>query len=144
MQGLNSPWSRAWWALRISVGLGSMIAGVDKFFNRLADWGMYLSPIAMRVIPFQPSTFMHLVGIIEIIAGLVVLSKWTKAGSYFVTIWLLGIAANLASTGMFFDLAARDLEMAVAAFALSQLTPPHLNSGQGQTQPGSASLGTAG
>lgn len=143
MAGLNSSWKRAWWALRISVGLGSTIAGIDKFFNRLTDWGMYLSPTATRVIPLVPSAFMHFVGIIEIAAGLLVLSKWTKAGSYFLTLWLLGIAANLASTGMFFDLAARDLEIAVAAFALSQLTPGTLKSGYRQTCGWPASLGRA-
>src|ERR1043165_5981894 len=129
MAWLNSPCKRAWWALRISVGLGLTIAGIDKFFNRLADWGMYLGPLATRAIPMEPDTLMHLVGVVEVLAGLIVFSKWTKAGSYFTTIWLLGIAANLASTGMFLDLAARDLEIAVAAFALSQRTPGGLTSG---------------
>src|SRR5947209_19533893 len=112
----NPAWRRAWWALRISVGSGTIIAGVDKYFNRLTDWGMYLSPWATSGIPLTPKTFMHVVGVIEIVAGLVVFSKWTKAGSYFITLWLLGVAINLASTGMFFDLVARDLEIAVAAF----------------------------
>jgi hypothetical protein len=62
------------------------------------------------------------VGIIEVIAGLVVLSRWTKIGSYIVMLWLLGIAVNLMTTGMFYDLAVRDVEIAVGAFALSQLT----------------------
>jgi hypothetical protein len=65
---------------------------------------------------------MHTVGIIEVIAGLIVLSKWTKIGSYIVMLWLLGIAVNLLTTGMFYDLALRDVEIAVGAFALSQLT----------------------
>jgi hypothetical protein len=37
-------------------------------------------------------------------------------------VWLIAIAANLMTTGMFYDLAVRDLEIAVGAFALSQLT----------------------
>jgi hypothetical protein len=36
----------SWWALRIGVGFGPIIAGVDKYFNKLTDWGMYLSPLA--------------------------------------------------------------------------------------------------
>jgi hypothetical protein len=111
-----------WWALRIGVGLGPIIAGVDKYFNKLTDWGMYLSPLATKVIPVSDKTFMHAVGIIEVIAGLIVLSRWTKVGSYIVMLWLLGIAVNLLTTGMFFDLAMRDVEIAVGAFALSQLT----------------------
>lgn len=65
---------------------------------------------------------MHFVGVIEIIAGVVVLSRFTKLGSYVVMLWLLGISMNLLTTGMFFDLAIRDVELAVAAFALSQLS----------------------
>ena len=65
---------------------------------------------------------MHIVGAVEIIAGLIVLSRWTKFGSYLVTLWLLGIAVNLLTTGMFYDLAMRDVEIALGGFALSQLT----------------------
>jgi uncharacterized membrane protein YphA (DoxX/SURF4 family) len=110
-----------WWALRIALGLMPIIAGIDKFFNKLADWGMYLSPYA-KVIPVSTATFMHVVGLVEIIAGLIVLSRWTKIGSYIVMLWLIAIAVNLVTTGMFYDLAVRDLEIAVGAFVLSQLT----------------------
>ena len=111
----------SWWALRIALGLMPIVSGVDKFFNKLADWGMYLSPYATKVVPVSVPTFMHLVGIIEIVAGVIVLSRWTKIGSYIVMVWLIAIATNLTTTGMFYDLAVRDLEIAVGAFALSQL-----------------------
>lgn len=111
-----------WWALRIGLGVGPIITGVDKFFNKLTDWTMYLSPLATKTVPVSPSTFMHAVGAVEIIAGIVVLSRFTKIGSYVVTGWLLGIAVNLLTTGMFYDLAMRDAEIAIAAFTLSQLT----------------------
>lgn len=122
MEDFDSRLNASWWALRIGVGLGPIIAGVDKYFNKLTDWGMYLSPLATKVVPVSTTTFMHGVGIIEVIAGLIVLSKWTKIGSYIVMLWLLGIAVNLLTTGMFYDLAVRDVEIAVGAFALSQLT----------------------
>ncbi len=122
MRDFDSRLNASWWALRIGVGLGPIIAGVDKYFNKLTDWGMYLSPLATKVVPVSTTTFMHGVGIIEVIAGLIVLSKWTKIGSYIVMLWLLGIAVNLLTTGMFYDLAVRDVEIAVGAFALSQLT----------------------
>jgi uncharacterized membrane protein YphA (DoxX/SURF4 family) len=95
---------------------------VDKFFNKLTDWTMYLSPLATKTVPVSPATFMHVVGVIEIIAGIVVLSRFTKLGAYVVTAWLLGIAVNLLTTGTFYDLAMRDVEIAIAAFTLSQLT----------------------
>lgn len=122
MSNFDSRLNAGWWALRIGVGLGPIIAGVDKYFNKLTDWGMYLSPLATKIIPVSDKTFMHAVGIIEVIAGLIVLSKWTKIGSYIVMLWLLGIAVNLLTTGMFYDLAVRDVEIAIGAFALSQLT----------------------
>ena len=112
----------SWWALRIGLGVGPIIAGIDKYFDKLADWSMYLSPVVTRVVPLSAATFMHIVGVVEVAAGLMVLSYWTRIGSYVVTLWLLGIAVNLLTTGMFYDLAMRDVEIAVGAFALSQLT----------------------
>ncbi|MEO6910478.1 MAG: DoxX family protein [Edaphobacter sp.] len=112
----------SWWALRIALGVVPILSGLDKYFNRLADWGMYLSPIVNKVVPISTPAFMHIVGVVEIIAGVIVLSRWTKIGAYIVMIWLISIAINLVTTGMFYDIAVRDLEIAVAAFVLSQLT----------------------
>jgi hypothetical protein len=112
----------SWWVLRIGLGVGPIITGIDKYFNKLADWGMYLSPLATKVVPVSATTFMHVIGVVEIIAGLIVLSRWTKLGSHIVMFWLLGIAINLLTTRMFYDLAMRDVEIAIGAFALSQLT----------------------
>jgi uncharacterized membrane protein YphA (DoxX/SURF4 family) len=121
MSASGSKLDTTWWALRIALGIGPIVAGLDKFFNKLADWQMYLSPLATKVVPVSPATFMHIVGVIEIIAGLIVLTRFTKFGAYLVMAWLLGIAINLLTTGMFYDLAVRDVEIAVGAFALSQL-----------------------
>jgi hypothetical protein len=65
---------------------------------------------------------MHVVGAVEIVAGVIVLSRWTKIGSYIVMLWLIGIAINLLTSGMFYDIAARDLEVAVGASVLAQLS----------------------
>jgi hypothetical protein len=50
---VGSAWrlNVGWWALRIGLGVGPIIAGIDKYFNKLADWGIYLSPLARKVIP---------------------------------------------------------------------------------------------
>ena len=117
------------WILKIGLGVGPVITGIDKFFNKLCDWGMYLSPLATKMVPVSTPTFMHVVGVVEIIAGLVVLSRWTRLGSYVVMLWLLGIAVNLLTLGMFYDLAMRDLEIALGAFALAQLTAVHEKKG---------------
>jgi hypothetical protein len=60
--------------------------------------------------------------VIEIVAGLLVLSNFVRWGAYVVCFWLIGIAINLVSTGQYYDIAVRDLVMAVGAFALAQLT----------------------
>lgn len=112
----------AWWALRIALGIGPILAGLDKYFNRLTDWTMYLSPLATKVFPLSPATFMHVVGVVEIIAGIIVLTRFTRIGSIIVGLWLLAIVVNLLTTGMFYDLAVRDVEIAISAFALSQIS----------------------
>ena len=122
MKGFDKHLNGAWWALKIGLGVGPIITGTDKYFDKLADWGMYLSPLATRVVPVSTPTFMHVVGAVEIVAGLIVLSRWTKFGGYLVMVWLLGIVVNLLTTGMFTDLAMRDVEIAIGAFALAQLS----------------------
>jgi uncharacterized membrane protein YphA (DoxX/SURF4 family) len=122
MEPFNERLNRSWWVLRIGLGIGPIVAGIDKYFNFLTNWEMYLSPLATKVIPIAPSTFMHIVGAVEIVAGIIVLSRWTRIGAYIVMAWLIGIAINLVTTGMFYDLAVRDVEIALGAFALSQLS----------------------
>jgi uncharacterized membrane protein YphA (DoxX/SURF4 family) len=112
----------AWWALRIGLGVGPFLAGLDKFFNILTMWSMYLSPLAERALPVSDAVFMRGVGVVEMIVGLAILTRWTQAGAYVLGIWLLGIAANLAVSGNFWDLAMRDVEIALAAFALARMT----------------------
>ena len=84
-QRLTTPW----WTLRLAYGLVPIVAGLDKFTNILTDWTQYLSPALARVLPLAPSTFMQLVGIVEIAAGVLVLSKLTRIGAYVVAAWLV-------------------------------------------------------
>jgi uncharacterized membrane protein len=121
-KGFDSRLDQVWWALRIGLGLGPFLAGLDKYFNFLTNWTAYISPLAQKVLPFSGQTFMHIVGVIEMIVGLAILTKWTRLGAYVASAWLLAIAINLVSTGMFFDVAVRDLEIALAAFVLARMT----------------------
>ncbi|MCI0444214.1 hypothetical protein L0152_13510 [bacterium] len=122
MNATNKHLDSARWALRIGLGIGPFLAGLDKFFNLLTNWEMYLSPLAQKFLPFSATSFMHIVGVIEMIVGLAILTRWTRLGSYVAAIWLFAIAINLVTTGMFFDLAVRDLEIAIGAFTLARLT----------------------
>ena len=117
-QRLNS----SWWALRIALGAAPFLAGLDKFFNLLTNWTMYLNPLALRVVPVGPGTFMRAVGVVEMIVGIAILTRWTRLGAYVAAAWLVGIALNLITMGAFFDVAVRDLLIAVAAFSLARLT----------------------
>ncbi len=112
---LNQPY----WMLKVTFGAVPIVAGLDKFTNLLTNWEQYLNPIVSGLIP--AGVFMRAVGIIEIIAGVLVLSKMTRIGAYVVSAWLVAIALNLLSTGHYLDVAVRDLVMAVGAFALAKL-----------------------
>jgi uncharacterized membrane protein YphA (DoxX/SURF4 family) len=115
----------AYWALRITFGVITIVAGLDKFTNLLANWEGYLSPIAVRLLPVSPHTFMMAVGIIEIIVGIGVISGHARVFGWIAGAWLLGIALNLLTTGHFLDVAARDVALAVSAFVLAELAPAH-------------------
>lgn len=106
--------------LRWTYGLVPIVAGADKFTHILTDWDKYLAPVVTNIIPLQPHTFMLIVGVIEIIAGIIVLVK-PKLGSLIVGFWLLGIVINLLLTGQYFDIAVRDAVMAIGAFSLHML-----------------------
>lgn len=108
--------------LKYTYGLVPIIAGLDKFTHLLTDWNKYLAPVVADILPFSPGTFMSMVGIIEIVAGVLVFIK-PKIGSLIVSLWLVGIALNLLLTGEYFDVAVRDLVMAIGAFSLYLLLP---------------------
>jgi hypothetical protein len=101
------------------------VAGLDKFTNLLTNWQGYLSPIAVRLLPVSPHAFMMAVGLVEIIVGIGVLSGRARVFGWIAAAWLLAIAVNLLTTGKFLDVAARDVALAVSAFALAQLAPAH-------------------
>jgi len=118
----DSRLDQSWWLLRIGLGVGPFLAGLDKYFNLLANWHAYISPLALKMLPFSGQTFMHIVGVIEMIVGLAILTRWTRFGAYVASAWLVAIAVNLVMTGAYLDVAVRDLEMALAAFVLARLT----------------------
>ena len=91
----DSRLDQSWWLLRIGLGVGPFLAGLDKYFNFLANWPAYISPLALKMLPFSGQTFMHIVGVIEMIVGLAILTRWTRFGAYVASAWLVAIAVNL-------------------------------------------------
>ena len=106
-------------ALRLAFGLTATLAGLDKYFNVLADWGSYVSPIAAAMLPFSVDSFMAIVGVIEVAVGVTILAVSPRVGAYIASGWLILLSVNLAAGGHF-DVAVRDVVLAIAAFALAR------------------------
>ena len=107
-------------ALRIAFGLMAALAGLDKFFNILADWGSYVSPVAAQVLPLPLPMLMGVVGVVEFAVGVLILTSWPAIGAYVASAWLLLVAGNLVLGGHF-AVAVRDVVLAIAAFTLARL-----------------------
>ena len=106
--------------LKLTFGIVPIVAGLDKFTNLLTNWVDYLGN-NRSMIPFDPMTFMKIVGVIEIVAGIIVLLR-PLIGAYIVMAWLICIALQLLIGGHYYDVAVRDLVMAIGAYTLAQLT----------------------
>jgi hypothetical protein len=111
---------RLYLPLWLCYGLVPIVAGADKFTNLLVDWSRYLPAFATKIIPVSPRIFMMGVGVIEIAAGLAVLSVLPRLGAYVVAAWLVLIACAVTLAG-FYDIAVRDLAMALGAYTLASV-----------------------
>ena len=106
--------------LKLTFGIVPIVAGLDKFTNFLTDWEKYIHPGIEGILPFTPHVFMMIVGVIEILAGIIVLAK-PATGGFIVAAWLTIIALTLLLGGHYFDLAVRDLVMAISAFSMARI-----------------------
>ena len=106
--------------LRLGFIVAPIVAGIDKFLNLLTDWDKYLAPVVSDTLGIEPRSFMMIVGVIEIVAGIVVAVR-PRIGAYVVAAWLLGIIVNLLLVGGYLDVALRDLGLLLAALALARL-----------------------
>ena len=116
---LNNPTYQAYQILHIGFTTAPILFGLDKFLNLMVDWSIYLAPFVDNIIP--ANIFMPIVGVVEIIAGLLVFFK-PRIGAYVVAAWLLGIIINLLLVPGFFDVALRDFGLFLGALALARLS----------------------
>jgi hypothetical protein len=118
------PWRdarfQAYALLRIGFAVAPILFGLDKFFDVLVDWPKYLAPWVNNIAPGSAADFMHVVGGVEILAGLVVALK-PRYGAYLVAGWLGGIIVNLLSLSGYYDIALRDFGLLIGALALGRL-----------------------
>jgi len=117
---LKNPSYQAYQVLHWAFVIAPVLAGVDKFFDKLVDWTMYLWPPLGNLVG-GAGTFMRIVGAIEILAGCLVAFK-PKIGAPIVAAWLIGIIVNLLLIGNFYDIALRDLGLCLGAIALARLS----------------------
>jgi uncharacterized membrane protein YphA (DoxX/SURF4 family) len=116
----TDPAFQAFTLLRIAFTVAPIAFGLDKFFNVLVDWEIYLAPWINDIVPGGASTAMHLVGVVEIAAGILVALK-PRYGAYIVAAWLAGIVLDLLTYSGYYDIALRDFGLLLGALTLARL-----------------------
>ena len=117
----SDPAIQAFLLLRIAFTVAPILFGLDKFANVLTDdWTRYLSSEFNSLIPGSAADAMHLVGVVEILAGLVVAVS-PRFGGVLVAGWLGGIIVNLLLVGGYGDVALRDFGLMLGALTLARL-----------------------
>ena len=119
---LDSPSHQAFQILHLAFTVAPIVAGIDKFFHFLVDWDQYVAPAVAHMLgSVSVHTFMLAAGVVEVIAGLLVAIA-PRIGGWVVGLWLCGIIVNLLMAGAYYDIALRDLGLALGAFALARLS----------------------
>jgi len=117
----SDPAAQAFMLLRIAFTVAPILFGIDKFANVLTDdWTRYLAPAFNDIIPGNASDAMHIVGVVEIVAGLVV-AVTPRFGGLLVAGWLAGIIVSLLIVGGYGDIALRDFGLLLGALTLARL-----------------------
>ena len=117
---LKDPAFQAFTLLRIGFTVAPIAFGLDKFLDWLVDWRIYLAPEFNDIIPGNAHQAMLIIGVVEIVAGLVVALR-PRFGGYLVAAWLGGIILNLLLQADFYDIALRDFGLLLAALTLARL-----------------------
>jgi uncharacterized membrane protein YphA (DoxX/SURF4 family) len=114
------PAYQAFVTLRVGFTVLPIVMGIDKFFNNLVNWEQYLAHWIANISPLSATGTMHVVGVIEIAAGLLVAVK-PRYFAYLVAAWLGGIVVNLLTYSGFYDVALRDFGLMLGALSLGRL-----------------------
>jgi uncharacterized membrane protein YphA (DoxX/SURF4 family) len=114
------PAYQAFLLLRVGFAAAPILFGLDKFFDVLVDWEIYLAPWINDIVPGSAPEAMYAVGVVEIVAGLAVAIK-PRYGAYLVAAWLGGIIVNLLTLSGYYDIALRDFGLLLGALTLARL-----------------------
>lgn len=117
----NEPSYAAFWILRIGFVVLPFWMGLDKFVKVLdPNWPGYLAPWIVGLLPVSAQTAMYVVGVVEMVAGILIAIK-PRYAAYVVALWLAGIIVNFLTSAGYYDVALRDAGLLIAALALAQL-----------------------
>lgn len=117
----GNPSYQAYQILHFGFTVAPIIAGIDKFLHLLVNWDQYLPPLVNNMLGGHGHEFMFAVGVIEVVAGIGVFLK-PRIFAYVVSAWLFLIIVNLLLIPGYFDVALRDLGLALGALALGRLS----------------------
>jgi uncharacterized membrane protein YphA (DoxX/SURF4 family) len=116
----HDPAYQSFTLLRIGFTVLPIVMGADKFANVLVNWEKYLAPWIRHASPLSATHTMHIVGVVEIVAGIAVALK-PRYAAYLVAAWLAGIVVNLLSYSGYYDIALRDFGLMLGALTLARL-----------------------
>jgi DoxX len=117
----DDPAAQAYLLLRIGLTIFPIVMGLDKFAHVLTDdWARYLATEFNDILPGSAATGMHIIGVVEIVAGLVV-AVVPRYGALLVAGWLAGIIVDLLLVGGYGDVAFRDFGLMLTALTLARL-----------------------
>ena len=117
----TDPAYQAFTLLRIGFTVAPILFGIDKFANVMVNWSIYLAPWINDIVPGSADDFMYVVGVVEIVAGIVVALR-PRYGAYLVAAWLGGIIFNLLTYSGYYDVALRDFGLMLGALTLARLS----------------------
>jgi hypothetical protein len=116
----SDPAYQAFWLLRVGFAALPIVVGVDKFFDVLVNWEIYLAPWINDIIPGTAAEAMYAVGVVEIAAGVAIALK-PRYAAYVVAAWLAGIIVSLLTVSGYYDVAMRDFGLLIGALTLARL-----------------------
>ena len=122
--GTERAGREAFWILRAAFTVAPILFGLDKFANVMTNWPKYLAGQFNDLIPGDAHQAMLMVGVVEIVAGILVFLR-PRIGAYVVVLWLAGIITNLLLIGGYGDVALRDFGLLLAALALARISPAY-------------------
>jgi len=116
----DNKFNSIWTISKYVYGLVPILIGLDKFSFLIVNWNIYVSPTAASIIPMM--YLVPAVGVVEIIAGLLILTNWPRFGAYLVAAWIGVVIVNLFMIGDMYDIILRDVAIAFGYIMFGMLT----------------------